>query len=89
MSVYDLINDWKLEIEVFPFRVLKDESLFAVYNLTEGFIAGIIEFKSNDVFKTSLIAWEYDVEVDSKNKLIRLVYTAEKNAEEEMLKEID
>lgn len=49
----------------------------------------MIEFKNDDVFKTSLIAWEYDVEVDTKNKVIHLVHTAEKLAEEEILEELN
>lgn len=89
MNSYDLVNEWKLEVKVFPFRILKDGNLFAIYNLNEGSIAGMIEFKNDDVFKTSLIAWEYDVEVDIKNKVIHLVYTAEKLAEEEMLEELN
>ncbi|MFD2829081.1 hypothetical protein [Corticicoccus populi] len=89
MNQYDLINGWKLEINEFPFKVLKNDSLFAIYNLKEGSISGMIEFKNDDVFKTSLIAWEYDIETDAKNKIINFVYTAEKLAEEEMLKELD
>ena len=89
MNSYDLVNGWKLEVKVFSFRILKDESLFAIYNLKEGSVAGMIEFKNDNVFKTSLIAWEYDVEVDSKNKVIHLVYTAEKLAEEEMLEKLN
>lgn len=49
----------------------------------------MIEFKNDNVFKTSLIAWEYDVEIDAKNTIIHLVYTAEKLAEEEMLEELN
>ncbi|MFD2829249.1 hypothetical protein [Corticicoccus populi] len=89
MNQYDLINGWKLEINVFPFKVLKNDGIFAIYHLKEGAISGMIEFKNDDVFKTSLIAWEYDIEIDAKNKIIHLVYTAEKLAEEEMLEQLD